>query len=123
MHTLLSRFSNKRVLILEWKTMLTNEVRKCLEELGTEIIGPIGNLREAKNAISAGKPDAAIVDLDMPADTAVWLDDLLMQSDIPYVFAQGSEQPRHGDAGFHLVSDPEQLAAIAAALFPMTALH
>ncbi len=123
MQPLLARFSGKRLLIVEWETMLTKEVRKCLEELGTEIIGPIGSL-EAEHAISAQKPDAAIVDLNMPGVTAVWLDDLLIQNDVPYVFAQGSgTPPHHRDAGFHLVNDPDQLAAIAAVLFPMTALH
>ncbi len=79
----LTRLSGKRLLIVRPGGELTPEVTRRLKELGARIAVVTGGPEQVARHIKQQHPDAAIVDLDVPATAALWFDQHFEQSGLP----------------------------------------
>ena len=78
------------VLVVEDEYMLAEDLRTSLEDAGVEIVGPVGRLQAALDAIrSAPELDAAVVDVNLGGEMAYPVADLLRERGVPFVFATG----------------------------------
>jgi DNA-binding NtrC family response regulator len=60
-----------RVLIVEDEYYIADHLRKTLRSAGAAIVGPVGSLKQAIEAIDAGAFDCAVLDLNLHGDSAV----------------------------------------------------
>jgi hypothetical protein len=115
-HTELLR--GRRLLFIQEHGSLPPALREDLARLDVEIVGPAGDIGEARRLISAERIDGAIVDLDFPGPPAIELADDLLARGIPFVFAMEESriEPAHYP-GFVLCRRPVFLDEIARILF------
>jgi CheY-like chemotaxis protein len=78
-----------RILVVDDEPMVAALLADWLEELGHETIGPAYNAASALAMISAGTPDAAIVDVSLGRETGYPIAERLHKLDVPFAFATG----------------------------------
>ena len=85
-----SRFlTGSRILIVEDEFYLADDLAGALKRRGAEILGPVGTLDQAREAVSAGVFDCAIVDMNLRGDMAFPIADQLLEAGIPFLIATG----------------------------------
>jgi CheY-like chemotaxis protein len=85
--------SNRRVLIVEDEYFLADEIARELERLGAEVIGPAADRDDALALVeTAGRVDAAILDIVIRGETIYDIVDALKARGIPVVFATGYDR-------------------------------
>ena len=107
-----------RVLLVEDRYYVAEEMRHSVERLGGEVMGPVGNVAGALALIAAALPDLALLDVGLDDDLVYPVAEELRQSRTPFIFATGYESwiidPRFQDAP--AVRKPMTDAALAAAV-------
>jgi DNA-binding response OmpR family regulator len=78
-----------RILIIEDEYYLAADLAEALVARGAEVIGPIGTLGEAMDAIAADPPDQAVLDMNLRGELSFPIADRLDAAGIPYVIATG----------------------------------
>lgn len=78
-----------RVLIIEDEYFLADELEKELKFHGAKIVGPVAEIREARDRIAAGDFDVAILDINLRDEFAWPIADELMLRQIPFALATG----------------------------------
>lgn len=79
-----------RVLVVEDEFLLADELRGDLEEMGAQVIGPVGHLDRALALVRAETAiDAAVLDLNIAGSEVFPLADMLAERGVPMVFATG----------------------------------
>jgi CheY-like chemotaxis protein len=114
-----SKFSGKRILVVEDEYFLADETRRQLQKLGAVVVGPTGHVDEALLLIAGEAVDAAILDVHLDGELVFPVAERLEELGIPYVFASGYD-PSIIPArftGFVLSEKPIDLEHIARALF------
>ena len=106
-----------RVLVIEDEYYIADDIRRALVGEGATIIGPIGNLSSAQEAIEAGGFDWAIMDLNLHGESAVDLIDQLIVMGRRFVVGtgySGSSVPQrlHQYPRLRKPFDPQQLIDI-----------
>ncbi|HVJ55394.1 MAG TPA: HWE histidine kinase domain-containing protein [Aliidongia sp.] len=87
-----STFSGCRILLIEDSGLVALTVQAMLEDADIQIVGPIGNLRDAVRAAMETPFDAAILDVDL-AGNPVWpVADALHKRGLPFVFTTGYQE-------------------------------
>lgn len=82
--------AGRRVLILEDEYLIAMQVKRWLESVGVQVIGPVPDADQALDLIEDGAPDAAILDINLgDGDTAYPVADKLASIGVPYLFATG----------------------------------
>lgn len=82
-----------RVLVVEDETLIAMALRQGLEALGWEVLGPASTLLDARRLLtSAGRPDVAVLDVNL-GDVLVYpLAEELQAQGVPIIFCTGYEQ-------------------------------
>jgi CheY-like chemotaxis protein len=80
-----------RVLVVEDEFLIALELEEMLQELGCEVIGPIGTIKEALEICQSMDADAAIVDLVLHGEPADPIAKVLTARNIPFGFASGMD--------------------------------
>jgi CheY-like chemotaxis protein len=79
-----------RIMIVEDEYWTAMDLAVGLQERGALVTGPFSSIPEAIEALSgAERPHAAILDIRLRNTETFPLADLLMEDDIPFVFATG----------------------------------
>ena len=81
---------NRRILVVEDRYMLADDLRRCLEKAGAVVIGPAPTVEQALSLV-AGEPElgAAVLDVNLGGEAVFPVADALIARNIPFVFATG----------------------------------
>jgi CheY-like chemotaxis protein len=81
----------KKVLLVEDEFLVALGLESMIEDLGFDIMGPAFSADEAMELIGTGRPDAAILDVDLGRETSFHLAEHLKKKRVPLVFCTGVE--------------------------------
>lgn len=87
--------AGRKILLVEDEVLVAAIVEGTLMELGCITVGPVGDLRAALKVATAGKVDAAILDVSIRGGTVFPVAKALRARGIPIVLASG-----YGDWAF-----------------------
>ena len=84
---------NWHILVVEDEYLLAADLQSGLSEAGAIVIGPVGTLESALEAIRAGEHiDGVILDVNLSGVLAYPIADFLAQLGVPFVFTTGYDQ-------------------------------
>jgi CheY-like chemotaxis protein len=78
-----------RLLIVEDEYLLAQEMADYFENLGTEIVGPVGTVARALDLIASSRIQAAVLDVNLRDERVYPVAEALTLKQIPFVFASG----------------------------------
>jgi DNA-binding response OmpR family regulator len=81
--------AGRRVLVVEDEVMIASEVEQELNEAGFAIVGPVGSVERALEAIEAGRIDAAVLDVQLQSEDSYPVAERLQERRIPFLFITG----------------------------------
>ena len=82
--------AGRRILVVEDEYLIAMEVKRWLQEAGSEVIGPVPSVDQALDLIEDDGLDAAVLDINLGnGDTAYPIADKLGALRVPYLFATG----------------------------------
>jgi DNA-binding response OmpR family regulator len=84
-----SGLNGQSVLVVEDDYYLAADMARLLRELGADVVGPYPDADSAIAAISATRPDIAVVDVNLGAGPSFGIARALQQSGIPFVLMTG----------------------------------
>ncbi len=82
----------RRVLILEDNYLAALDVGQLVEDLGGEVVGPVGRLDRARALARDQRPDGAILDVKLDGRTSYPLARELLGAGVVVVFLTGYER-------------------------------
>ncbi|MBW0006547.1 MAG: response regulator [Sphingomonas sp.] len=83
----------KRVLLIEDEYYIADEVRRILEDLGAEIVGPVASVQTANAALDEGAFDCAVLDLNLHGESAIPVAERLAAEGRSFAIATGYGSP------------------------------
>jgi DNA-binding response OmpR family regulator len=107
--------SGARLLIVEDEYLLAREMADYFENLGAEIVGPVGTVAHALALIASSHIQIAVLDVNLRDERVYPVADLLTLKQIPFVFASGygSELEPDAYAGAPRCIKPIEFAVLA----------
>lgn len=81
--------TGKRVLIVEDRYLLADDMKRSLAEDGATILGPVFDLDTATELVRSGPTDLALLDIDLRGQMVFRLAETLDSLGIPFIFATG----------------------------------
>jgi DNA-binding response OmpR family regulator len=104
-----------RLLIVEDEYLLAREMADYFENLGAEIVGPVGTVAHALGLIASSRIQIAVLDVNLRDERVYPVADLLTLKQIPFVFASGygSELEPDAYAGAPRCIKPIEFAVLA----------
>lgn len=78
-----------RVLLVEDEALVGMMMADLLEDIGFHVVGPVGEIAEASDAIQRERFEAAILDVNLGGKMTYELADELMGRGVPFVFVTG----------------------------------
>lgn len=81
-----------RILVVEDEVILAMDIVAEIEDHNGVVLGPVATLDAGIAALQEQKPDACIVNINLGREKVYDLADLLIDEDVPFVFA--SSEPR-----------------------------
>jgi len=79
----------KRVMLVEDESLIAMMMEQTLSDLGYDVVGPFGTVREAIEAIECEPVDAAILDINLGGEMAYPIARILQAREVPFVFMTG----------------------------------
>jgi hypothetical protein len=114
-----SELKGKKVLIVESRFPMPFTLYRAMEELGAEIIGPVGFPEDVLLVIAGNRPDGAIVDGQIERNKREAIYRVLRRRHVPFVEASPCLTSISGHGGCFRLSDAEiELTVLGQALFP-----
>ena len=113
-----------RILIVEDEYLAADDLATDLRKLGVEIVGPVGNVREALALIRANPDlDGAVLDINLHGTMSYPVADALSKTGTPFLFATGYDAWMVADPYRGVVrhEKPVRPADVVSALFGQTA--
>ena len=103
----------RRLLVVEDDYWLADDLARSLEELGAEVVGPVGSIHDALAQIAGdGALDGAVLDINLNGHQVYAVADALAARRVPFVFTTDYDR----------VAVPETYAAIPLCTKPTDAL-
>jgi DNA-binding response OmpR family regulator len=104
-----------RVLIVEDEYLLAREMADYFENIGAEIVGPVGTVEHALALIASTPIQIAVLDVNLRDERVYPVADDLTSKKIPFVFASGygSELEPNVYAGAPRCIKPVEFAVLA----------
>lgn len=84
--------AGRRILVVEDEAILAMGIMEEIEDHGGVVLGPVATLEAGKLALQQQKPDACIVNINLGPDKVYELADLLIEQDVPFVFASSESR-------------------------------
>jgi CheY-like chemotaxis protein len=113
-----SGLAGAKILVVEDETMIALLIEEMLTDLGCGAVWHAGGTREAASILRDQRPDAVLLDINLPGEPGYALAKQLEAAQIPFVFVTG-----YGDRGVPtewaahpVVQKPFKLAMLARAL-------
>jgi CheY-like chemotaxis protein len=89
------------VLIVEDQYLIADEMCALVERLGGTVVGPVAQVSAALAILAAGRPDLALLDVNLDGETVYTVADALQAAGTPFIFTTGYDagtlDPRFGD--------------------------
>jgi DNA-binding response OmpR family regulator len=82
----------RRILVLDDEYLAALEVQQTLEDLGAEVVGPLGRLEQAQAVARERMLDGAILDVRLDGKTSYPLARQLLEAKVVVVFLTGYER-------------------------------
>lgn len=106
-----------RVLLVEDETLVAMLLEEGLEELGCDIVGPVGRVDAAKQAIDGERFDCAVLDINLRGQAVYPVAEMLARRAVPFCFitGYGGREIAAGFAGRPVLHKPfssQELAAV-----------
>jgi DNA-binding response OmpR family regulator len=79
----------RRLLIVEDEYLLAQDLRDYFQQLGVEVIGPVGSVSEALKLLNLIEVHGAILDINVRGERVYPVADALRQKRVPFIFASG----------------------------------
>src|SRR3954465_1177630 len=89
MNNLDDSLRGRRLLIVEDEYFLAEDLSDYFQQLGAEVIGPVGSVSEALKLLSLAEVHGAILDINLRGERVYPVADALRQRRVPFVFASG----------------------------------
>jgi DNA-binding NarL/FixJ family response regulator len=107
-----------RLLIVEDEYLLAREMADYFENIGAEIVGPVGTVEHALALIASSRVQIAVLDVNLRDERVYPVADDLTSKKIPFVFASGygSELEPDAYAGVPRCIKPIEFAVLAKTL-------
>jgi DNA-binding response OmpR family regulator len=83
------QLSGKRILLVEDEYYIADDLRRTLNAVGAEVVGPYATLDTAGEAIDRDEFDCAVIDLNLHGESAVPIADRLVASGKSFAIATG----------------------------------
>lgn len=78
-----------RVLVVEDEALVAMLVEDMLADMGCEVMGPAGSVKQALDLLAREEPQAAILDVNLGGEAIYPVADALMARGVPFVLATG----------------------------------
>ncbi len=78
-----------RVLVVEDEAIIAMLVEDMVLDFGSEVVGPVANMKDAVNLAHSAELDAAILDINVGGSVIFPVADILNERGIPLIFATG----------------------------------
>ncbi len=82
----------RRVLIVEDEFLIAEEMRRAVDGLGGGVLGPVGALEDAERLLGEGRPDLALLDVNLHGRMVNPVAAQLKRLKVPMIFATGYAQ-------------------------------
>lgn len=113
-----AEFEGKKVLVIESEFLMPITVYRAMEQLGAEVIGPVGFPEDVLMLLAGNRPDGAIVDGRLEGDDREAVLCVLRRMHVPFVEACRRLSCVSGRDGCFRLSDAESdLRVLGQALF------
>lgn len=86
--------SRLRVLVVEDEYMIAYHLQNMLTELGHEVVGPVGHVKEALHLVQQETLDAAVLDINIGGEDIFSVVKALDARRIPFIFVTGYDGKR-----------------------------
>lgn len=109
--------AGRSVLVVEDDYYRAHLVRRTLEAAGATVIGPVPSAGAALHLLDEGRPDAAVLDVDLLDGVVFPVADALAAIGVPFLFSTGSDpgmRPARHAAAPWLVKPVEEAATVRA---------
>jgi CheY-like chemotaxis protein len=83
------QLSGRKILVVEDSPVVASFAQDVLEELGCTVLGPAGNMADARTLAESEDIDAALVDLRIRGDKSFPICEILRRRGIPFVLTSG----------------------------------
>src|SRR3712207_5295705 len=82
-----------RILVVEDEYMMAEDLRRDLEKVGAEVVGPVPSVADALRLLATEEElDGAVLDVNLRGEKAYPVADALRECGVPFVLATGYEQ-------------------------------
>jgi DNA-binding response OmpR family regulator len=110
--------SGYRVLVVEDEYYIATDTARALRDAGAEVIGPCPTEAVAQSELSAQRPNAAVVDINLGLGASFKLAETLTELGIPFIFVTGYDQDviPPAFAAVERLEKPVQLRSIVGAI-------
>ncbi|MGP9821897.1 response regulator [Salinarimonas sp. NSM] len=78
-----------RVLVVEDEYFIADDLAQALAAEGAEVVGPVGDAREALELIARERIDRAVLDINLRGELVFDVASALKARGVPFVFATG----------------------------------
>ena len=78
-----------RVLVLDDQYYIADDTRSALEAAGAMVLGPFSAVVQVLNQIKVGRPDCAVLDINLGNGPNFQAAEVLADLDVPFVFLTG----------------------------------
>lgn len=82
-----------KILVVEDSFLIAWSMRRLLTELGCRVVGPVGTVAQALRLIDDDGCDAAILDINLGAETSAPIAAKLTAKETPFIFVTGYSSP------------------------------
>jgi len=113
-----ARLKGKNVLIIEDEFYLAVELQEAVERAGGQVIGPCPDAAAGLNEMDKGRPDCAVVDINLGEGPSYEMAEALQRRNVPFVFLTGYDAPAIPSqfAGIERVEKPASINRVVEAL-------
>ena len=88
-----SALRGRRILVVEDEYMMADDLRRDLEKVGAQVVGPVPSVADALKILAQTDTlDGAILDVNLRGEKAYPVADALRERSVPFVLASGYEQ-------------------------------
>lgn len=94
-----SPLDGRSVLVVEDQFLLADEVSRLVERLGGTVMGPVSSAEAALGLLRGGKPDLALLDINLGGQRVYPVAEALRADGVPFAFISGYDRSLI-DAGF-----------------------
>ena len=107
-----------RVMIVEDEALVAMMVEDMLDDLGCEVAGSFGAVRDALAWLGGNPPpDGAVLDVNIGGEMVFPVAEQLRERGVPFVFATGyGDLPREGFESIEVLAKPINVGALRKAI-------